>query len=872
MKLIKRSRLSSRPRASARFLCVLCALLFMGLNSWLAQAPRSPFEDAPALPGTIDEGIEDVEGRDEWFRFQRAYPSDSIPPDARRRAWESSEKGGRARLSAATVAPRWHSIGPSPTSAFFGNWGPTSGRINAVALSQANSNLVLVGSSTGGIWRSTNGGGSFNPVSDDHVDLAVGSIAFSKSDPSIVYAGMGDKALGYLGSGVLKSTDSGATWRRVSDNSLPAPGTISKIEVDPTNPNQVYVAQNAQLSGERVISGGFYRSTNGGISWKMTLAGHMRDMAVSPSDSRTLYLGAIRGTGENDSSSGVYRSSNRGNSWEFILASPYGDSQTRDMKVAVTPARPQTVYAYTGGFDLNGFSVKVLVSEDGGATWTDRGGGGVDTGQFGYNTYIAADPADADKVYLGSRDLYRSTDGGLNWRNLTRNFTRFSSFYEYTPTFSSTHPDQHGLAFAPANSNEMYISNDGGISKTFDGGGSFQSLNATLSLTQFTSLALHPTDPQISYGGTQDNGTQRRLTGQDVWREFAGGDGGECVINPLDPGNVFVTYVRGNVFRFSNDGKNFERQIAWDSTFGEPSPGARIAFYPPFTGNGVDATLYFGTWRLFKSEDRGDRWFAPAGDTDLTKGINAKGRDVLSAIGVARSDTSVIYTGSAHGRAMASADGGASWADITAGLPDRFITSVTADPQNSDVAYLTVSGFETGHVFKTTDRGATWADISGNLPDVPANALLIDPIAPATIYVGTDIGVFRTSTGGAEWFEFNRGLPPVIVQAFAAQESGLIQIATYGRGVYELTGDVRLAISSVVFDGRKKLTIRGSGFGDNVRVIINGADRSSRVKNSSETEIKLKGKLSKLGLTPGENTLQLIDSEGGASNIATFVL
>ena len=850
---------------------VFCALLFISLSGGLAPMPRSPFDGSPSLQGTINEGEEDIEGREEWFHFQRAYPDNDIPPNARLRAWESAERGGRGRLSAVAVAPRWHSIGPSPTNPFFGNWGLTSGRINTVAVSPSNSNLVLIGSSTGGIWRSTNGGGSFTPVSDNHVDLAVGSIAFSKSNSSTVYAGMGDKALGYLGSGVLKSTDSGASWQRVSDNTLPSPGTISKIEVDPTNPNRVYVAQNTQLSSESVISGGFYRSTDGGVSWKMTLAGRMRDLAISPSDSQTLYLGALKGAEEENASSGVYRSVNGGNSWDLVFESPYGDDQTRDMKVAVSPDRPQAVYAYMGGFNFAVFSVKVLLSEDGGTTWSDRGGDGFDASGFGYNTYIAADPRNADNLYIGSRDLYRSTNGGQSWTNLTRSFTRNAGFYDYTPTFARTHPDQHALAFVPTNSNEMYIGNDGGVSKTFDGGNSFQSLNATLSLTQFTSLALHPTDPQISYGGTQDNGTQRRLTGQNVWREFSTGDGGQCVINPLDPANVFVTYIRGNVYRYFNDGKGFDRQIAWDSTFGEPTPGARIAFYPPFTGNGVDETLYFGTWRLFKSENRGDRWFAPAENKDLTKGINPKGRDVLSALGVARSDTNIIYTGSAQGRAMVSSDGGASWTDITEGLPDRFITSVTVSRQNADVAYLTVSGFETGHVFKTTDRGATWKDISGNLPDVPANALLIDPLSPAILYLGTDIGVFRSSTDGADWFEFNKGLPPVIVQAFAAQDSGVIHIATYGRGAYELTGDVRPTITSAVFDGKKKLTIGGSGFSNSIRVIINGVDRSSRIKNSSETSILLKGKINKLGIVSGQNTVQITDSDGGASNVATFV-
>src|SRR5262249_3210429 len=242
------------------------------------------------------------------------------------------------------------------------------------------------------------------------------------------------------------------------------------------------------------------------------------------------------------------------------------------------------------------------------------------------------------------------------------------------------------------------------------------------------------------------------------------------------------------------------------------------------------ATLYFGTWRLFVSGDTGESWSAPAGDMDLTKGITPKGRDVLTAIGVSASDTSVIYTGSLMGRAMRSSDSGVTWTDITAGLPDRSITGVAVDPADPATAFVTLSGFGSSHVFRTTDAGATWSDRGNGLPDVPANTLMIDPVDPNTIYVGTDIGAFRSTDRGQQWQDFNRGLPPVIVHQFAGQpDGGVIQVATYGRGIYQTTGNERPVIRSATYDGKKRVEISGTGFGDSPSVLINGQDKTGKI-------------------------------------------
>ncbi|MEW6209528.1 MAG: hypothetical protein AB1631_14260, partial [Acidobacteriota bacterium] len=656
----------------------------------------------------------------------------------------------------------------------------------------------------------------------------------------------------------------GASWRRVSNQTLPSPGLIARLEVDPVNANRVYVAQFSRLADAETQPSGLYISSDGGVNWTRTFTGWARDVVIHPTNRQTVFMCAVsRDRGEEVQPAGLYRSTDSGQTWSVILATPFDPKMTRDFRVALSAADPQKIYAYMGGWNGGNFQVRLFASADGGQTWSERNAAALDWAAFGYNTYIHADPSNANRIFVGTRDIYRSEDGGENWTNLTRNFSPFGNFLEYTPHLANTHPDQHGFAFAPSNPNVIYIGNDGGFSKSTDGGNRFQSLNSSLSLTQFIAITLHPTDAAISYGGTQDNGTQRRLNGSSQWLEFASGDGGRSVLSVTRPDIVFTTYIRGSIFRFSQNGTAFDRQVASSGSFGE-GPFARIAFYAPFVGNGVDDTLYFGSWRLFISTDLGGDWTAPGGETDLTKGYTEKGADVLTAIAVARSNTKIIYTGSAQGRAMVTTDGGATWADITAGLPDRSITAIAVDRENPAVAYLSVSGYGSGHVFRTTDRGATWAAVNAGLPDIPANAILIDPNSSSRLYLGTDIGVFRSTDGGSSWQLFNNGMPPVVVTAFAAQESGLIQASTYGRGAYEImAGAVRPAISSVVFN-KKKMTISGFRF-SSPSVFINNVDRTSRIRSATEETIKLRGKPNQLGLVEGDNSIRVVNEDGESS-------
>jgi photosystem II stability/assembly factor-like uncharacterized protein len=969
--MLKRTlRFFSRVRRMGLVAPVLLAALLLAAGNWsshpalLAPAPSDGLQNE-------DESTESAnrKAREEWFRLQRAYPFDSIPAEGRLSAWKTRPQEDFRVEAAGSL---WQSIGPRPiSSAPLNNWGMTSGRITAVAISPANPQIVLFGGAEGGVWRSTDSGASFVPVSDNQVDLSVNSIAFALSNPAIVYAGMGSD---FLGTGVLKSTDSGLTWVRINNSSLPSPGYIFKISVNRANPNIVYACQYAtKVSSGFLSSSGFFFSTDGGVNWRRTLAGLANDVATDPGDPQKLLMSMLR-VDERSLPPGIYRSTDGGNNWTNVYTGPFVLSNSVNVKLSNAPSTPNTFYAYAGG-TINGvFEVRVLVSTDDGVSWTERAGIGMKKSVW---DYIAVDPNNSNNVYIGVEDVYKSTDGGNSFVNITNNYTLNSTgAYSFTPSLSNSHADEHDLAFSPADSRVFYIGCDGGLYKTTDAGTTFQSLNAGLTLAESYSIAIHPNNPAITYSGTQDNSTMKRLDGGSQWKELITGDGGNIVINPLNPSTFFGTYVVGTVWRWVNDGARIEKTVGTNTIFGEPSDGARINFIAAFTGNGVDSTLYFGTYRLFISKDLGDTWVPPAGDFDLTKGRHPTGGfDVISVIGVARSNTNVIYTGSNEGRAMMSSNAGQTWTDISNGLPNRFIKSITVDKANPAIAYLTVSGYASGHVFKTTNFGASWQDVSGNLPDIPTNALLIDQQDSSVIYVGTDIGVFRSAAGGSNWQSFSDGMPPVVVMAFASHPSGIIQAATYGRGIYELNtnstasdfslgvntgaqmisqgsstkfiisaqsatgfslpvmlsasvtpadpsvtvsfssstvnigGSVeltvkttdstpqgvysvsivgasgnlvhretvnvtvtvpQLSVNSAVFTPPKSMLILGTRFGTSPRLLINGVDRSDYIKNSTDSQINIKGKAKNLGVKAGDNTVQVIDAIGRPSNILTF--
>ena len=484
----------------------------------------------------------------------------------------------------------------------------------------------------------------------------------------------------YLSSGVLKSTDAGLTWRRVSDSSLPTPGLALDVEVDPANPQHVYVAQFARLDTDGVLrSSGVMVSSDGGVSWTKTLIGLARDVATVPGNSSVVLATMQRVDDGLDRPPGVFRSSDGGHTWANVYVGPFDPNYGPSYNLGTTPSDPQRVMVYAAGVFNNQYQSRVLVSTDTGRTFNTVGGSGLPSDP---TEFLAVSPLDPMKAFVGyaGGDVFRTLDGGTSWYCVSRGYC--------DGVFGSgdkTHVDMHSFAFSPTDSGRVYLGGDGGLYSSANMGTDWESRNTSLSLTTFRSLVIHPLIPALSFGGTQDNGTQRRYTGQNGWQEIITGDGGQIVIDPVDPSVMFTTYIFGTIFIWGDNGTSYNGEVADNGSFGESDNYPRIGFYPPFAGSATTERLFFGTWRLFVSDTRGSNWTAPAGTLDLTKGDY----DVLSAIGVAPSNQDVIYTGSSEGRAMASTDGGRHWTDVTYGLPDRYISWITVDRSNPAIAWLT---------------------------------------------------------------------------------------------------------------------------------------------------------------------------------------
>jgi photosystem II stability/assembly factor-like uncharacterized protein len=692
--------------------------------------------------------VENGEARERWLFEQRAYPFHAIPPDARRHALREA---ARMNIASDGVESSWRELGPRPVRVDW-PWLAATGRVKALAVSRVNPNIVLAGSSSGGIWRSTDAGQHFAPVTDEHADLAVGAIAFAPSQPQTVYATMGAD---FLGTGVLRSDDAGAHWRLVSGPTYGTRGAASRVVIDPANAEHLWIAQFSSLheSGD-LFSGGVLESSDGGLSWTRRIPGLPVDLTALPGSSTTLLAGMLR-IDDDSGVPGIYRSTDAGHTWTPVFTIGENEMQSR---FGVTPAAPQRAYAFIFGYDSEGPTHRFLRSEDGGVTWTRMPAAGL-AKDFG--TFVHVDPTNADIVYVGMRDLYRTTDGGQTFVNMTKGYTEVEQF---DPEHSTAHVDQHSLAFDPFNPSTLYLGNDGGVFLTHDRGDTFESLSGALSLVQAYGIAAHPFDPAALYLGTQDNGLERR--GEDgTWRELVTGDYGSVLFDNDDPSLFLSNYVFDAILLFRGD--RYQGYANSDITF-QPGP---FPFIAPFEHLRATNALYFGTWRLFRSNDFGRTWMAPADLLDLTKGHG----DTLSAIAPSER---VLYTGSSRGRVMRSHDDGATWTDVSAGLPDRSVRAIVI---GADATYIGYSGYASDHVFVTRDEGASWQPMSTGLPDIPVNALLL---RAGFLYAGTDIGVFRWN--GARWTYFSNGMPPVIVTDFAVTADGRIVAATHGRGAYEL--------------------------------------------------------------------------------------
>ncbi|MBL8151003.1 MAG: hypothetical protein JNN15_13840, partial [Blastocatellia bacterium] len=674
--------------------------------------------------------VEHVLSREDYFYQMRSYPFKDIPEGARLRALKQLERGMKLHKLEALQSREWQPIGPAvvPNGQPFDLQRsariPVSGRATSVLVDPKNPSRIFLGTAQGGVWRSIDAGVSWTPITDNLPSLAIGALAMDPQNPVIIYVGTGEAHFSgnsYYGAGVFKSTDGGESWNATGD--LPLRARISSIVIDPINTRNVYAVTALSASGQPADAG-IFKSTNGGASWQKSLDGSATDLSIDPVSPSTLVAAIGFPVGSN--LNGLYKSVDGGANWRLIRTIPNGTSTGR-IELARAASSPNMMFASIS--NPNPFTLMNLYrSNDGGENWTIVAGAPDYCGaQCFYNNVLKVDPQNPSVVYLGGVPLFRSTDGGMSFREVS------------TPQQFGfgLHADVHDIAFSPNDTSTIFVACDGGIFRSQDRGNSWLPLNNGISTLQFQSVALDSTDPRRAIGGTQDNGTLL-YTGSPVWSLIDFGDGGDTAIDFQSPLIFYHYYFRLFFARSDDGGNSFSLKIDGLPISSSGATTERTLFYAPLTMDSINPSLlYTGAQKLYKTINRAETWSAVSGD--LTNGTGA-----VSAIAVSPSDPRTIFVGSSDAKVSKTDDGGISWQTVTMGLPNRAVTRVAIDPTNSQLVYVTFSGFGTGHVFKSLNGGLTWTDVSDNLPDVPVNAAVIDPNRPNNLYIGTDIGVFQS--------------------------------------------------------------------------------------------------------------------------------
>ncbi|GEM_PF-656363 len=726
-----------------------------------------------------------------WLNDMRAHPTGEIPPEWKARAFETiaKEQASLSKTSTPGTQLSWRALGPT-------NFG---GRLRSILIDPQHPDTLYVGSVSGGIWKTTNAGGTWFPTSDLADNMCIGTIVMDPTNPDIIYAGTGE---GYFnidalrGAGVLKSTDGGASWS-LQTNFI---GTISwyqyyyinKLVIRPDDPNVLYAA----------MVGGIFKTTDGGAKWtKLTVPNtspYCMDLVANPQDPDIMYASFGLFLPTND---GIYKTTDGGTNWTKLTNGfPSTSTGYTRISLAISPSDPNILYASVS--DSQFYTHSIMKTTNGGALWfkssvsppydnspdvksTHLGGQGF------YNNVIAVHPQNPNIVYAGGINILKSLDGGSSWTVLIDG-NRVTNF----------HVDQHVITFHPNNPAIVYFGNDGGIYRSTNNGSTFTNINTNLTTAQFYTAAMHPTE-EIYYGGTQDNGTLRSSY-IPLWSRVLGGDGGPVLVDVNDPSTVYLSYVYMTIYKSTNGGNTTTLAMNGIPSASQRWTSDRCSFIAPLAMDPNNPQIiYGGTYRLYRTLDGAASW------TTLTSDLTGSGGgsvqtdgSTITAIAVAKSNSSVLYVGTSGDRTsrskvLVSTNGGSSWTATGASLlPNRAVSSITVDPLNADRAFVVLSGFTAntpttpGHVFITTNRCTSWTNISGNLPDVPVNTLILDPQTLNHYIIGTDLGVFETTNGGSSWIQQNSGMANVAVFQLALRQDGYILAATHGRGMFISSADL----------------------------------------------------------------------------------
>ena len=687
-----------------------------------------------------------------------------------------------------------------------------SGRIADIAIDPNNENIWYVAVGSGGVWKTTNAGTTWKPLADKQPFYSTGAITLDPNNSQTVWLGTGENVGGRhvgIGHGMYLSRDGGKTWK---NKGLKKSEHISKIIVHPTDSNTLWVAAQGPLwssGGER----GLYKTTDGGATWRQTMNldewTGVTDLLIDPRDPNVLYaaswqrhrnVAAYMGGGPGTA---IYKSVDGGESWRK-LKTGLPSSNMGKIGLAISPMQPDVIYA---AIELDRKKGGVYRSANAGESWkkmSDTVSGG--TGPHYYQELVAS-PHHFDRIYLMNVRVLVSENGGNDF---------------YTMKESNKHSDNHAMVFKANDPNYILVGTDGGIYETFDDTENWKFVN-NLPLTQFYKLAVDDAYPFYNiFGGTQDNNTQggpsqtfnRNGISNADWFVLLGGDGHQPATEPDNPDIVYAQSQQGNLHRVD---RTTGEAVYIRPQNGLDEPYERFNWDAPILVSQHDPKrLYFGSQRVWRSENRGDSWNTIS--SDLTKNeerlaLPIMGRqqswdaawdvyamstyNTITSLAESAQDENILYAGTDDGLLHSTKDGGATWSTQTVDkLPDvpatAFINDIKADMFDANVAYVALDNHKFGDyrpmLYKTTNGGKSWKSITKGIPEGTLIWRLVqDHVNPQLLFLGTEYGVYVSLNQGDAWHKFSNGMPTISVRDLAIQkrENDLVA-ATFGRSFYIL--------------------------------------------------------------------------------------
>ena len=693
-----------------------------------------------------------------------------------------------------------------------------SGRISDIVIHPDDPSTWYVAVGSGGVWKTENGGTTWSTIFDNEDSYSIGCITLDPTNPDTIWVGTGENVSGRhvaYGSGVYRSRDSGKTWENMG---LPESEHIGMIRVDPRDSNVIYVASQGPLwsaGGDR----GLFKSVDGGANWNKILGDGLGDRDIDddytgvsevhldPRNPDVVYAVAwqkfrnVAVLMDGGPGSGIHKSEDGGKTWRELTEGLPGEDMGK-VGFAISPQDPDVVYATIelahrkGGF---------YRSENAGESWekmNDYISGG--TGPHYYQE-IFTDPHQFDRIYQVDVRLHVTHNGGRDFETM-RSETK--------------HVDHHAVAFHPTDPDYLLVGNDGGVYESLDRGETWRYM-ANMPISQFYKVTVDYDEPFYNiYGGTQDNSTLGGPSRTDNnvgirnsdWNLILGADGHQPFADPTNPNIVYANWQEGNLTRYD--------RATGESVYIRPQPGPgeseeRYNWDAPILISPHDPeTLYFGSFRVWKSENRGDSWETVSGD--LTRSQDRLQQPLmgrrwsfdsnwdLSAMSKFNTITSLsespvveglLYVGTDDGLIQVSEDGGTSWrsAENLPGVPSSyFVNDIKADLHDPDTVYVVVDDHKSGdfspYVLKSENRGRSWRSIASNLPDRHVLWRIVqDHVNPDLLFLGTEFGVFFSVDSGSQWTKLAGGVPNIAFRDLVIQqrENDLVG-ATFGRSFFIL--------------------------------------------------------------------------------------